>query len=245
MEKKKKKRVSKKEKRKKQSLFKFMIITIIILLICYIGYKFYIFTREKVIFDKVVIKDIINIDNIDNSCNVSDGNISLYIPSEFKINENINVNWYDLNYIGIDQRDASMAFIKLESFKKDIGAIRGNTSDGERLDKNNILTGYDLLKYYYNNQENDVNVFSSINKIKLNRMANYYINSVVISDEVYLLDGDIKGIMSVGEKNYHIVLYSDYYAYTVDFYNYGVSYFDYDKVIQYISMIRFNEEERV
>ena len=72
-------------------------------------------------------------------------------------------------------------------------------------------------------------------------MSLTYLSSLVTSDDLYLLEGDVSGILCIGDKSFHSVLFEDDYAYVVDFYNDKNDYFDYDKVIEMISMIEFND----
>lgn len=234
----------KKKLRRKKKIKNFLIFLFVLFLV-YFGLKIFIYFNEKRDYDIPKYKDVIKIEEIDNSCNVSDGNIKLYIPSDFKLNQemksNGNVSWYDLNYRGIGDRDATIAFIELNDFKNDIGSINSRKLDSEILKINKIDNGYDLIRNHYNNSNKTVSIFSSVNRIKLNRMALTYLSSLITSDEVYLLEGDVSGILCIGEKSYHSVLFEDDYAYVVDFHNDKSDYFDYDKVIEMISMIEFND----
>lgn len=229
----------KRKSKKSQKTMKFIVIIIIVLLIAFIGWKSYVFLSDYVMIDTttIKIKDVIKIDRVDNSCNVSDGYINLYIPEGFRKNESINVSWYDLNYVRIGERDASIAFMEPEkTFEENIAA---DEADLKRLERSNIKNGYDLIKYYYDNQNKSINILSSTNRIKLNRLASMHMEAIATSDEVYLLEGDLEGILCVGEKIYHAVLFYDDYYYIVDFYNENVDYFNYDKVLEYLSFITF------
>ena len=234
---------NKKNKRKKK--IRNIIIFIVVLILVYFGFKIFIYFDERRIYDLVEIKDVIKIEEIDNSCNVSDGNINLYIPLEFRLNKEMKsngmVSWYDLNYRGIGERDAAIAFIERDDFKNDIGSFDNKKLDYKLLELNDIDNGYDLVEYYYDNYDKKVSIFSSINEIKLNRMSSAFMSSLVMGDEVYLLEGDIFGILCVGEKIYHSVLFDDQHIYVVDFYNDKTDFFDYDKVIEMISIIEFNK----
>ena len=234
----------KKKIRRRKRLKKFLIFLLVLILI-YFVLKVLIYFNEKRDYDLPRFKNVIKIEEIDNSCNVSDGNINLYIPSEFKLNKDMksngNVSWYDLNYRGIGDRDATIAFIELGDFKNDIGSVNSRKLDSEILKINKIDNGYDLIKNYYKNLGKKVSVFSSVNRIKLNRMSLTYLSSLVTRDDLYLLEGDVSGILCIGDKSFHSVLFEDDYAYVVDFYNDKNDYFDYDKVIEMISMIEFND----
>lgn len=222
------------------------IVTITVLLVVLISgifsYKCFVYFDEmsKIEGKTVVIKDRIMIDNISNSCNVSDGYINLYIPAEFQKNDSINVSWYDLNYAGDDKRDAAIAFLEMEVFKKDIGSISDMESDAKVLERNGIKNGFDLIKYYYDKQDKNINILATSDNIKLNRMAIKYIGSLATSLDISLLEGDIEGLLFKDENVYHTVIYHDEEAYTVDFYNGEVEYFTYEKVIEFIRMIEFN-----
>lgn len=238
------KKVDEKKKARRRKKIKKFIIFLVVLLVLFLLFKIFVYFSEKREFTPIKITDVIKIEEIDNSCNVSDGNINLYIPSEFKLNKDIKsngvVSWYDLNYRGIGDRDATIAFIALDDFKNDIGSFNNRNIDSKILELNDIDNGYDLIKYYYNNSDKTVNIFSTINSIKLNRMALTYLSSIITSNECYLLEGDVSGILCIGSKSYHSVLFEDDYVYVVDFHNDKIDYFDYDKVIEMISMIEFN-----
>lgn len=234
---------SKKEiKRRKRRII--TVVVLLIVLICAVfSYKCFVYFDEtaKIEGKTVVIKDSIMIDNISNSCNVSDGYINLYIPAEFKKNDSINVSWYDLNYVGVDKRDAAIAFLEMDNFQKNIGSISDMESDAKVLERNDIKNGFDLIKYYYDRQEKSMSVLASSDSIKLNRMAIKYIGSMATSLDISLLEGDIEGILFEGDNVYHAVIYHGDVAYAVDFYNGEVEYFTYDKVIEFIRMIEFNK----
>ncbi len=239
------KKVDEKKKARRRKKIKKFIIFLVVLLVLFLLFKIFVYFSEKREFSPIKITEVIKIEEIDNSCNVSDGNINLYIPSEFKLNKDIKsngvVSWYDLNYRGIGDRDATIAFIARDDFKNDIGSFNNRNIDYKILELNGINNGYDLIKYYYNNSDKTVNMFSTINSIKLNRMALTYLSSIITSNECYLLEGDVSGILCIGSKSYHSVLFEDDYVYVVDFHNDKIDYFDYDKVIEMISMIEFND----
>lgn len=234
-------RTKKEEKRRKRRRIT-AIVLLILVVVSLIGYKCYVYFDEtSKIDDKTVnIKKSEKIEEISNSCNVSDGYINLYIPADFKKNDSINVSWYDLNYGGIDKRDAAIAFFEMDDFKKSIGPIGDSDSDLKVLERNKIKTGFDLIKYYYDSQDKGISILSSNDDIKLNRMAIKYISSLATSLDMIILQGDVNGILFVNDDSYHAVVYYKDNAVTLDFYNGDVNYFDYDKVIEFISMIEFN-----
>lgn len=220
-------------------IMKYIVISVIVVLIAAVGWKFYVFFNDYVLFEtsSIKIKDVIEIDRVDNSCNVSDGYINLYIPEGFRKNESRNVSWYDLSYSITGERDAAIAFMEPDkTFEENIVADEAAL---KRLERNNIENGYDLIRYYYDNQNKSINIFSSTNRIKMNRLASLHMEAIATSDEVYLIEGDLEGILCVGEKIYHAVLFYNDYYYIVDFYNENVEYFNYDKVVEYLSFITF------
>ena len=225
---------------KENTIFKYLFLAIIVISIGYLSWKIYVYYCDYAVVkvDIAKIKDVIRIEHEENSSNVSDGYINLYIPGEFERNTNINVSWYDLNYVTLGERDAAIAFMEPDkTFEENIDA---DEKDLERLEKNNINNGYDLVKYYYENQNKTINIFTSTNKIKLYRMAMMNMSAIQTSDEVYLLEGDVEGILCVGTSSYHTVLYNDTYYYIVDFYNVDDQYFDLDKVIELLGRVSFN-----
>lgn len=234
---------SKKERKRRKRIIVTTLLILGLLFSSLIIYKCYIYFDEqgKIENTELSISKKVSVEAIGNSCNVSDGYIKLYIPSEFKKNNSINVSWYDLNYTGIDKRDAAISFLEVDDFKKNIGSINDKKTDFKILERNNIKTGYDLIKYYYDNQEKKVTILTSQDKIKLNRMAIKYIGSLATSLDITLLDGDIKGVLFESEKMYHVVVYFSDYTYVVDFHNEMIDYFDYDMVLKYIRKIEFNE----
>lgn len=234
-------RSKKEEKRRKRLMITSGILALLILvsLIIYKGYV-YLDEMSKIDDTTIIIKNNINIKEISNSCNVSDGYISLYIPAEFKKNTNSEASWYDLNYVDDDNRDAAIAFFEMSDFKKSIGSVEESDTDSKVLERNKIKNGFDLIKYYYDSQEKSISIFSSNDNIKLNRMAIKYIASLAKSTKITILTGDVEGILFKNDKSYHVVVYDKDNAAAVDFYNGNEEYFNDDNVIDFISMIEFN-----
>lgn len=234
-------RSKKEEKRRKRLMITSGILALLILvsLIIYKGYV-YLDEMSKIDDTTIIIKNNINIKEISNSCNVSDGYISLYIPAEFKKNTNSEASWYDLNYVDDDNRDAAIAFFEMSDFKKSIGSVEESDTDSKVLERNKIKNGFDLIKYYYDSQEKSISIFSSNDNIKLNRMAIKYIASLAKSTKITILTGDVEGILFKNDKSYHVVVYDKDNVMAVDFYNGNEEYFNDDNVIDFISMIEFN-----
>lgn len=234
-------RSKKEEKRRKRRIIIACVLSLLVL-VSLIVYKGYVYFDEmsKIDDTTVIIKNNVNIKEISNSCNVSDGYISLYIPTEFKKNTNSEASWYDLNYIDDDNFDAAIAFFEMSDFKKNIGSIEENDKDSKVLERNKIKNGFDLIKYYYDSQDKSISIFSSSDNIKINRMAIKYIDSLAKSSKITILTGDVEGLLFKNDKSYHVVVYDKDNAVTVDFYNGNKEYFNDDNVIDFISMIEFN-----
>ena len=108
------------------------------------------------------------------------------------------------------------------------------------LDKYEINNTIDIMKYHQNHYDDELNIFTSINKIQMNYIARQYCEVVLPSyNKLYYLENDLEGYMteSMDSDHYQAVFNFDDRTYSISFFNQNGLYFDYDKVIEIISSI--------
>jgi hypothetical protein len=118
------------------------------------------------------------------------------------------------------------------------------TNEKELLKKYNLKNDYDIYKYIINHYNDNVNIFSSRDRIKLNSLIKTYANVAVPNSEINLIKGDVKGYMYTVNDGviYEVHLINKETNYVFSFYNgKGSKYFTFEKVKEFISNIHFKD----
>ena len=117
-----------------------------------------------------------------------------------------------------------------------------NVNRPKLLKKYNLNDSYDIINYITNHHSDKVNIFSSINKIKMNYFMKTFTFAIIPSSKIYLIGGDYKGYIYVlDDDNYYEVtlLYNDE-NYVFSFINTkDESYFKMDDVKEFISNVKY------
>lgn len=109
----------------------------------------------------------------------------------------------------------------------------------ELLKKNNLNNDFDIYKYIVNHYDDKINVFSSRDKIRLNYLIKSYINTVVPTAKISIIEGDIKGIMyNIKDIVYEVHIVDNEIVYVFGFWNTKENlYFNQDNVMEFISNV--------
>lgn len=122
------------------------------------------------------------------------------------------------------------------------------------LEKYDIHNTMDLVEYWGNHYDDQYNVFTSSDKIKMKHIARQYtISNLSNYDNLYFLNGDYTGYLreiypngknmgnySWGKGSYHLTLYLDrdlQTSYSISFHNKNNEYFNYDNVMEIVDSI--------
>lgn len=142
--------------------------------------------------------------------------MNIYIPAGFKkttskysteniyyIPENEDVDNYS-NLIGI------IKTVNCYEIGYDLDKRLQTTNIDKLLEKNNIKTEVDLIKYYYNDRTKN-SIFTSSNDIKMNYLADICVKNSELNslrDSYYYLEGGIIGMVSYDEKHFSMSVYN-------------------------------------
>lgn len=136
-------------------------------------------------------------------------NMNIYIPSGFKkvtsIYSSENTYYIPKNE-DIEDYSNMISIVKtLSCYEKEYDSDKRlqTTNLDKLMEKNNITSEIDLIKYYYDNRTKN-SIFTSSNDIKMNYLSDICVKNSVLnstSDDDYYLEGDISG-MAVFEKNH-------------------------------------------
>lgn len=63
------------------------------------------------------------------------------------------------------------------------------------LEKYNLNNDYDIFKYTLEHYDDEVNISSSNNEIKMNYLIKSFINLVILISKISLIKGDLQGYM--------------------------------------------------
>ena len=243
-----------------------LVLIIISFLIIYILYKFFIifyfnnknsYQEDKNSFPYNKEIYTLKIKNNGLANNKFDSNwLNIYIPKEFKpvtdkaksdlvlddcnlymknleeknefdsailICQRYNENIYNLDSYGI----SSNLFPYLDPYKI--------------IEKYQIEDTIDLIKYHEKHYNDNVNLFTNLNKIKMNYIAKKFTNNTLPSyKRFFYLENDLRGYLIENNGNkvhYQATIIFNDKTYAISFFNKNELYFDYDKTLEIISSI--------
>ncbi len=223
------------KKVKRQFNIKLLFIILFVLLGLSIGYKAYLlhaYTRDYKLSD-------ININMIKKEINKNDkanteivGNISMYIPEEYTIENDITKFALVENGCSTFLLNNDNGFIKICRDDTDvytdsddiIGEFLVSFSIHDLFMRKKIYSDYDLYNYYYEHKDDKVNIFSRKDDL---RMYNIYLITLPSADTTYIYSNGLKGYGSeLIHKDYNSYLnigsfyidrgdYEDKYSFTI------------------------------
>lgn len=253
------------EKRKKIGVLLVTLITILVITVVYFGYKFYLLQNLKLVESKEIKEVYTNIGATfkietktleDQTKKDTFNNITFTTPTQFILNDKEpkleGIYKYDTYYLNYKDDKTFDAFFRVGSgIPIYEGLIKGEyTTFGftfvninfESLFKiYNITNDYELQKYIVQNYNKEVNLFSSINEIKMNYIVKALANVTTIIGDMYQIDGDLKGfIYNVKDKIYEVHLFNNNEQYTLLFTNKdNEEYFNLEKVQEILTTISY------
>lgn len=254
-------------KRKKVGVLLVTLITILIITITYFGYKFYLIESVKITETNEITETYKNIGatfNIEKSVLFdkskqssfeginfikSDNFIKSEVPSPSEL---IKYDTYYLNYKNDQTFDAFIRIGEgLEIYQALITnnyntfGFTFNNIDFKTLFKvYNINNDYELQKYIIENYNKDVNLFSSINEIKMHYGIKTIANVTTIIGKIYQIDGDLKGILYNSINGiYEVHLYNNNKQYFLMFFNKDVQFFNLENIQEFLKNISFEENQ--
>ena len=194
------------KKVKRQFNIKLLFIVLFIMLGLSIGYKLYLLHSYT---DDFALKDV-NVNIVKKEINKNDkantevvGNISMYIPEEYKIENDITkfylvdkgCSTFLLDYV---DKENNNGFIRICSGNVDevssedevLGELLSSYSTHDLFVRKNIYSDYDLYNYYYEHKNDKLNIFSRKDDL---RMYNIFLMYLPGADTTYIYTNDLKG----------------------------------------------------
>jgi hypothetical protein len=250
---------------------KFIIVFIIVLIlaIAYFGYKGFLLINYNVDISNILKKQLKDsnetITIIKNNYSSDDKVIGFKdlaykkIEDNFIYNENNSSSDFERPYFSyyLDYKDignftalfrigiAYNAYEMLTLPSSDIstfGFSFKGTNRKELLQKYNLKNDYDIYKYIIDHYDDNMNIFSSRDKIELNYLIKTYANVAIPNSNINLIKGDVKGYMYTVSEGalYEVHLINKETNYVFGFFNgKGSKYFTFDKVKEFISNVHF------
>lgn len=192
--------------------------------------------------------------------------LNFYLPDGFELvtdksKSNFVQNECDLylkNYTNKDEFDASIIICNRNDTIHNLERIEIRDSffplfiTNNILEKNNINSSMDIIRYYENHYDDKFNIFSDSNKIKMNFIGkNYSLLSMGDYDNFYYLNGDSNGYLTEVLPNYKnmgnyawgmgtwnsVYYYNNDVSFSITFHNKNVEYFNHDNVLEIIESV--------
>ena len=216
------------EKRKKIGVLLVTLITILVITVVYFGYKFYLMQNLKLVESKEIKEVYTNIGatfkietkTLEDQTKKDDKTFDAF----FRVGSGIPI------YEGLIKGEYTT-----------FGFTFVNINFESLFKIYNITNDYELQKYIVQNYNKEVNLFSSINEIKMNYIVKALANVTTIIGDMYQIDGDLKGfIYNVKDKIYEVHLFNNNEQYTLLFTNKdNEEYFNLEKVQEILTTISY------
>ena len=194
------------KKVKRQFNIKLLFIILFIMLGLSIGYKAYLLHSYT---DDFALKDG-NVNIIKKEINKNDkantevvGNISMYIPEEYKIENDITkfflvdkgCSTFLLDYVDQENNNGFIRICngnvdEVSSGDEVLGELLTSYSTHDLFVRKNIYSDYDLYNYYYEHKNDKLNIFSRKDDL---RMYNMFLIYLPGADTTYIYTNALKG----------------------------------------------------
>ena len=145
--------------------------------------------------------------------------LNMTIPEEFVENKDFFDDETDMKIYFLDN-NIDKSYISIA--KSSSGLFSNSDLFNHVNDYKSVFSGYgisnesELLNYYFNSNHNPT-IFNSLSKIKMNYMANVYVNLIMAGEELQKLSGDIEGYMYQNTQGFIVKLYYGDESYSVTF----------------------------
>jgi hypothetical protein len=246
------------------------VIVALILALVYFGYKGFLLINYKVSANEIKNRfigkledsnDTINIKTVDilNTEKTSkfENVVYLDIFDNFVLDETQSSNEGSQRYKTYNLKDNSgnlKAMFKVGSSDYDyydilisndistFGFNFKNINKKDLVEKFNIKSNVDLIKYIIEHYKDSVNIFSSRDEIEMNYLIKTFTNTIIPVSKINIIDGDINGYMFIVKDNayyeIHIIHNKEKYFFTfADATN--EEYFTLTDIKKFISKIHF------
>lgn len=210
----------------------FIILLILFLVLCFFGYKLYLYNIYNVYTDLEFNAQELNV-NVDRSiANTTFADMHIFIPEEYT--EDINNEYiYELN------NESAISLYKYNSlsFISERLSEKRNIDYKKIYEKYNISNELDLINYFEENTNKSKNIFQSTGTMQINYLADSYIyTKFALKDEYYYLEGDLKGLVESEKYRYLVTVFNEDESYIISL---NKDIYSYEDVVNTLKTIYF------